>query len=124
MFGSMHCSPMGRPLNVVKIYGAVVLCQAPCIVPLWVELGEAFGLSCNLLFGVTCWGNLEKRSLQAFCLIWAALPGAQHLERCFAFKSVFHMTRRAFLALRVIPLQGKFGFLLGFKRMYIEASKK
>ena len=57
MFGSMHCSPMGRPLNVVKIYGAVVLCQAPCIVPLWVELGEAFGLSCNPLFGVTCWGN-------------------------------------------------------------------
>ena len=50
----------------------------------------------------------EKCSLQAICSIWAALPGAQHLERCFAPKRVFHMTRRAFLALRVIQRQGKF----------------
>ena len=34
-----------------------MLCLAPCIVPLWVEHGEAFGLSCNFLFGVMCWGN-------------------------------------------------------------------
>ena len=50
----------------------------------------------------------EKCSLQAICSIWAALPGAQHLERCFAPKDVFHMTRRAFLALRVIQAQGQF----------------
>ena len=49
----------------------------------------------------------EKCSLQAILWFWAALPGAQHLERCFAFKIVFHMTRRAFLALRVIQRQGK-----------------
>ena len=40
----------------------------------------------------------EKCSLQAICSIWAALPGAQHLERCFAPKDVLHMTRRAFLS--------------------------
>ena len=28
---------------------------------------------------------------------WAALPGAQHLERCFAIRiRLLHMTRRAF----------------------------
>ena len=53
---------------------------------------------------------LEKCSLQASCSIWAALPGAQHLERCFAPKDVFHMTRRAFLALRVIQRHGKSSF--------------
>ena len=51
---------------------------------------------------------LEKWSLQAICWFWAALPGAQHLERCFAFTQVYYMTRRAFLALRVIQRQGKF----------------
>ena len=40
----------------------------------------------------------EKCSLRASCSIWAALPGAQHLERCFAPNDVFHMTRRAFLS--------------------------
>jgi len=35
----------------------------------------------------------------------AALPGAQYLERCFAVKDPLHMTRRAFLALRVIQRQ-------------------
>ena len=50
----------------------------------------------------------RKRSLVSSRSIWAALPGAQHLERCFAPKRVFHMTRRAFLALRVIQRQGKF----------------
>ena len=35
-----------------------MLCLAACIVPLWVEHGEAFGLSCSPLFGVMCWGNL------------------------------------------------------------------
>ena len=44
----------------------------------------------------------EKCSLQAICSIWAALPGAQHLERCFAPKDVFHMTRRAFLVLEYL----------------------
>ena len=40
----------------------------------------------------------------------AALPGAQHLERCFATPRVFsYMTRRAFRS-RVIPLQGPFAF--------------
>ena len=29
----------------------------------------------------------EKCSLQAICSIWAALPGAHHLERCFAPKA-------------------------------------
>ena len=33
--------------------------------------------------------------------------GLRHLERCFAPKDVFHMTRRAFPALRVIQRQGK-----------------
>ena len=46
----------------------------------------------------------EKCSLQAICWIWAALPGAQHLERCFA--SNFEVTRRA-LAVRVIRVQGQ-----------------
>ena len=49
----------------------------------------------------------EKWSLQAIYPIWAALPGAQHLEMCFTPKDIFHMTRRAFLALRVIQRQGK-----------------
>ena len=44
----------------------------------------------------------EKCSLQASCSIWAALPGAQHLERCFAPKDRLHMTRRAFLVLIVL----------------------
>ena len=34
--------------------------------------------------------------IKAF-LFWAALPGAQHLERCFAPGEI-HMTRRAFLS--------------------------
>ena len=26
MFGSTHCTPMGRPQNVLKVHGATVLC--------------------------------------------------------------------------------------------------
>ena len=36
----------------------------------------------------------EKCSLRAICSIWAALPGAQHLERCFAPAGRGEKTRR------------------------------
>jgi len=49
----------------------------------------------------------EKCSLQASCSIWAALPGAQHLERCFAPKDRLHMTRRAFLVLIVLIIYNR-----------------
>ena len=50
----------------------------------------------------------RKRSLVSSRSIWAALPGAQHLERCFAPRREDYMTRRAFLALRVIQRHGQF----------------
>ena len=34
---------------------------------------------------ITKFDNKKKKwSLQAICCFWAALPGAKHLERCFA----------------------------------------
>ena len=53
----------------------------------------------------------KKCSLQAICWIFSALPGAQHLKGVSPFPTAIvrkHMTRRAFLALRVIQRQGKF----------------
>ena len=49
--------------------------------------------------------------------ILSALPGAQRLERRFAHEALFQVTRRAFLALRVIRLTGEFDFLSVSKRM-------
>ena len=52
MFGSMHRTPMGRPQNVFKIYGATLLCLAPCIVLLWVDY------------------NMYWRSMEPPCYVW------------------------------------------------------
>ena len=59
----------------------------------------------------------EKCFLQASCSIWAALPGAQHLERCFASKDVFHMTRRAFLSSKSNTGAGEIEFKMACQKV-------
>ena len=55
------------------------------------------------------WTNIfEKRQLHEWGPVLAALPGAERREGAQPHEFVLHMTRRAFLALRVIQAQGKF----------------
>ena len=65
---------------------------------------------------------LRKWTLLRYFWFWAALPGAQHLERCFAPKDKLHMTRRAFLALRAIRRQGELDFQWSFERIWLGVS--
>ena len=48
--------------------------------------------------------------------------GLTHLDECIAPRNILYMTRRAFPALRVIPVQGKFGQTWLAKWMGLEVS--